>query len=466
MEDTYDVIVIGGGPGGYVASIRASQLGLKTALVEAQNLGGVCLNWGCIPTKALLQSAEMNTILNNAEKFGFKVGERSFDLKKIVARSRSVSEQLTQGVQHLMKKNKIKLIDGYGRLLGKGRVAIESSNGRQNEISAQHIILATGAHPRALPHIPFDGRVIWSSKEAMMPEKIPKSLLVIGSGAIGIEFASFYRQLGADVTIVELKDRILPLEDREISKLAQKYFEIQGLTIHTNALVTSVDVQNDSVQATIKLKQKVEESQAFDRVIVAIGVEANTTDLGLQNTKVNLDKGHIMTNEWMETDEPGIYAIGDITGGPWLAHKASHEGIICLDKILDVKGARPLQRTNVPGCIYSWPQIASVGLTEDAASELGHILKVGRFPFSGNGKAIAMGEADGLLKTIFDANTGELLGAHIVGAEATEMIQGFCIAKTLEATEQDLMQTIFPHPTLSEMLHESVLDAHDRAIHI
>lgn len=465
MENTYDVVIIGGGPGGYVAAIRASQLGLKVALVEAKHLGGVCLNWGCIPTKALLKAAEMNTMLAHAENFGFDVGKTTFDIKKIVARSRAVSDQLAKGVVHLMKKNKITVIEGYGRFAGPGKISVELDKGKTETLTAKHIILATGAHPRSLPHIPFDGKVVWSSTEAMTPEVLPKSLLVIGSGAIGIEFASFYRQLGVDVTVVELQDRILPVEDHEISLFAQKHFEGQGIKIHTNASVESVKVEGNNAHAILKLKDK-RENIVVDRVIVAVGIVPNTSDLGLDNTKVQFEKGHILTNEWMETGEPGVYAIGDITGGPWLAHKASHEGTICLEKIVGVEGVHPLKRTNIPGCTYSWPQVASVGLTEKAAKDMGHDLKIGRFPFMGNGKAIAMGETDGMLKTIFDVKTGELLGAHIVGAEATEMIQGFCIAKTLETTEHELMQTVFPHPTLSEMMHESVLDAHDRAIHI
>jgi dihydrolipoamide dehydrogenase len=462
---TFDVVVIGGGPGGYVAAVRAAQLGMKVAVVEEKHLGGICLNWGCIPTKALLRSSEINHLLHNASAFGFTVTGVSFDIQKIVQRSRAVAAQLSKGIGHLMKKNKITVLDGRGRLLGGGKLSV-TKDGKAEQVAAKHIIIATGARARTLPGLEGDGKLVWTYREAMVPEFMPKSILVVGSGAIGIEFASFYRNMGADVTVVEVMDRILPVEDEEISKFAHKQFEKQGMKIRTAAKVVKLDKAANSVTCHVEAGGKVEQI-TVDRVIMAVGIVANTEDLGLENVpKVKLDRNHIVTDEWLRTGEPGVYAIGDVTGGPWLAHKASHEGVICIEKIAGKNDVHPLEKSNIPGCTYCMPQIASVGLTEKAAKEKGYEIKVGRFPFIGNGKAIALGETEGLVKTVFDAKTGELLGAHMVGAEVTEMIQGFGIAKTLETTEAELMHTIFPHPTLSEMMHESVLDAYGKVIHM
>lgn len=459
-DKSFDLVVIGGGPGGYVAAIRAAQLKMKVALIEKEHLGGICLNWGCIPTKALLRTSELYHLMHRSEEFGIKVSGVEFDLNKVIERSRGVAKQLASGVKHLLKKNKVTVFDGEAALKGKGKISI---NGK-DEITAKNIILATGARARSLPGLEPDGTQVVTYKDAMVPQEMPKKLLVIGSGAIGIEFASFYKTMGAEVTVVELMDRVLPVEDEEISKFAQKQFEKQGFNIITGAKVNKLDKGAKEVTAHIEVKGKVE-TQKFDRVILAIGIVGNTENLGLENTKVKVDRGHIVTNEWLATDEPGVYAIGDVAGAPWLAHKASHEGVICVEKIAGQKDAHPLNKSNIPGCTYCHPQVASVGLTEKAAKDAGYKIKVGRFPFMGNGKAIALGEAEGLVKTIFDEKTGELLGAHMVGAEVTELIQGFGIAKTLETTEADLMHTVFPHPTLSEMMHESVLDAYGRAIH-
>jgi dihydrolipoamide dehydrogenase len=455
----FDLVVIGGGPGGYVAAIRASQLGFSTALVEKEQLGGICLNWGCIPTKALLRTAEIKTLIEHAEDFGLKVGPIKVDLKAVVDRSRKISAQLVGGIKHLMKKNKITVFEGHGRLKGGGKISVDTSAGTQ-EISAKHIILATGATARSLPGIEPDGKLIWAARHAMMPEALPKSLLIIGSGAIGIEFASFYRTLGTEVTVVELQNRILPQEDEEISTLAQKSFEKQGIKFLLGTSVEKLSKDKDSVKVSLQGKE-----QTFDRVVLAVGIVGNTSDIGLEKTKVKIEKGQIVVNEWSQTAESGIYAIGDVTGAPWLAHKASHEGIICVEKIAGLPHVQPLKVLNIPGCTYSLPQVASIGLTEAQAKAAGHDLKVGRFPYKANGKALALGETDGLIKTIFDNKTGALLGAHMIGAEVTELIQGFGIAKTLETTEAELMHSIFPHPTLSEMMHESVLDAYKQAIH-
>ena len=463
-DNSFDLIVVGGGPGGYVAAIRAAQLGMKTALVEANHLGGICLNWGCIPTKALLRSAEVHHLLNHADEYGFKISGIEFDLNKIVERSRKVAKQLSGGVKHLLKKNKVTVFDGYGKIAGKNKLNVEKDGKSIANLSSPHIILATGARARTLPGLEPDGKFIWSYKEAMVPDGMPGSLLVVGSGAIGIEFASFYKNMGVDVTVVEVLDRVMPVEDEEISAFAQKQFEKQGINILTSAKLTKVDKGDKNITAHIEKAGK-SEKITVDRIIMAVGIIGNTEDMGLEKTKVKIDRGHIITNEWLQTDEPGIYAIGDVTGPPWLAHKASHEGVICVEKIKGLNDVHPLNVKNIPGCTYCMPQVASVGLTEKAAKEQGYELKVGRFPFVGNGKAIALGEPEGMVKTIFDAKTGELLGAHMVGAEVTELIQGYGIAKTLETTEQDLMHTIFPHPTLSEMMHESVLDAYGRAIH-
>ena len=463
-EASFDIVVIGGGPGGYVAAIRAAQLGMKAAVVEREHLGGICLNWGCIPTKALLRCSEINHLLHNLDAFGFSADNVAFDLQKVVKRSRSVAGQLSAGVKHLLRKNKVTVIDGHARLQGGGRIGISVKNGSDQTITAPHIIVATGARARTLPGLEPDERLVWTYKEAMIPEAMPKSLLVVGSGAIGIEFASFYRSMGAEVTVVEILERILPVEDEEISAFARKAFEKQGMTIHTEAKVSALDKDADSVTATIEGKDG-QTRVTVDRVILAIGIVGNTEDIGLENTKVRADRGHIVVDEWLRTDEPGVYAIGDVVGPPWLAHKASHEGVICVERIAGVNDVHPLDTTNVPGCTYCMPQVASVGLTEEAARQTGREIRVGRFPYIGNGKAIALGEPEGMVKTVFDADTGELLGAHMIGAEVTELIQGFGVAKTLETTETELMHAVFPHPTLSEMMHESVLDAYDRAIH-
>lgn len=460
----FDVIVIGSGPGGYVAAIRAAQLGMNAAVIEANHLGGICLNWGCIPTKALLRSSETFHMLHKLEEFGLSAKDIGYDLKKIVERSRGVAGQLSGGIKHLLKKNKVTVFDGWGKLQGGGKVTVEKDGKTTDTLSGKHIIVATGARARELPGLEPDGKLVWTYKEAMVPEEMPKSLLVVGSGAIGIEFASFYRSMGADVTVVEVMDRVLPVEDAEISELAHKAFEKQGMKIMTNAKVTKLDKSKSNVKVSVETKKGTEQI-TVDVVISAVGIVANTENIGLEKTKVKLDRGHIITNEWMETAEKGVYAIGDVTGAPWLAHKASHEGIICVEKIAGQKGVHPMNKSNIPGCTYCHPQVASVGLTEAKAKEQGYKVKVGRFPFIGNGKAIALGEPEGLVKTIFDEKTGELLGAHMIGAEVTELIQGYGIAKTLETTEAELMHTIFPHPTLSEMMHESVLAAYGKAIH-
>jgi len=460
----FDLIIIGGGPGGYVAAIRAAQLGKNVALVEAKHLGGICLNWGCIPTKALLKSSELYYTLQKLDQYGLEAKSTAFDLTKIVKRSRDVAGQLVTGIKHLMKKNKVTVFDGFAKLAGGGKVSIDLNDKSKTEISAPHIILATGARPRVLPGIEPDEKLIWTSKEAMIPETMPKSLLVIGSGAIGIEFASFYRSLGAEVTVVEIMDRVLPVEDEEISVMARKAFEKQGMKIMTGAKVAKLEKSANNVTATIEAGGKTE-TQTFDRVISAVGITANTENIGLESTRVQVERGHIVTNPWCETHEPGVYAIGDVTAPPWLAHKASHEGIICVEKIFGVPGVHPLDTKKIPGCTYCHPQVASIGLTEAKAKEAGRAVKVGKFPFIGNGKAIALGEPEGLIKTIFDATTGELLGAHMIGTEVTELIQSYAVAKTGELVEKDLMHTVFPHPTLSEMLHESVLAAYGKAIH-
>lgn len=464
-ETSFDIIVIGGGPGGYVAAIRAAQLGMKVALVERAHLGGICLNWGCIPTKALLRSSEVYHLMKHADQYGLKVGNVSFDLEKVVKRSRDVAAQLTRGVSALMKKNKITVVDGHGKLAGSGKVNVENDGKLIAGLSGKHIILATGARARTLPGLEPDGKLIWTYKEAMLPDSMPKSLLVVGSGAIGIEFASFYRTMGAEVTVVEVMDRILPVADEDISAFARKSFEKQGFKIHTKTQVTALKKGKNNVTATLETDGKTSEL-VIDRVILAVGIVGNTENIGLENTKIKVEKTHVVIDKWCATAEVGVYAIGDLTGAPWLAHKASHEGVICVEKIAGVKDVHPLNVRNIPGCTYSMPQVASVGMTEKAAREAKYEVKVGRFPFMGNGKAIALGEPEGLIKTVFDAKTGELLGAHMIGAEVTELIQGYTIARTMEGTEADLMHTIFPHPTLSEMMHESVLDAYGRVIHM
>ena len=464
-DTTFDLIVVGGGPGGYVAAIRAAQLGMRTALVERDELGGICLNWGCIPTKALLRASEINHLLQHLDQFGFSARDISYDAKKVVARSRAVAKRLSDGVAYLLRKNKVTVFDGAARLASKGRLAVAKDGTAVAELAAPHIILATGARARSLPGLEPDGKLVWTYKEAMLPAAIPKSLLVVGSGAIGIEFASFYRDMGAEVTVVEVLDRILPVEDAEISDFARKSFERQGVAIHTSANVSGLKRGRDNVAATIEGGGKSTEL-TVERVILAVGIVGNVEDLGLDGTGVRVERTHIVVDEFLRTGEPGIYAIGDVTGPPWLAHKAMHEGVICVEKIAGSNDVHPLDVTNIPACTYCRPQIASVGLSEQAARDQGHEVKVGHFPFIGNGKAIALGEPEGLVKTVFDAQTGELLGAHMIGAEVTELIQGYTIAKTLETTEAELIRTIFPHPTISETMHEAVLDAYGRAIHI
>ncbi len=464
-DKNFDVVVIGGGPGGYVAAIRAAQLGMKTAVVEANHLGGICLNWGCIPTKALLRSAEVYHLMKHADQFGLSAKDISFDIGKIVQRSRGVAKQLSGGIGHLLKKNKVSVFDAYGKLLGKGKVELSKDGKKTDEITGKHIIIATGARARQLPGVEPDGKLIWTYREAMVPDFMPKSLVVVGSGAIGIEFASFYRTLGAEVTVIEMMDRVMPVEDEEISGLARKAFEKQGMKILTNAVTKKIEKGTNNVTVHVEVGGKIEKI-TVDRVIMAVGIVANTENIGLENVPgVKLDRGHIVTDGYLKTGETGVYAIGDCTGAPWLAHKASHEGVICIEKIAGQKDVHPMVKSNIPGCTYCHPQVASVGMTEKAAKEAGRDIKVGRFPFIGNGKAIALGEAEGLVKTIFDAKTGELLGAHMIGAEVTEMIQGYVIGKTNELTEAEYMHTIFAHPTLSEMMHESVLSAYGKAIH-
>ncbi|MBN8521366.1 MAG: dihydrolipoyl dehydrogenase [Alphaproteobacteria bacterium] len=464
-ETNFDIVIIGGGPGGYVAAIRAAQLKMKVAVIEANHLGGICLNWGCIPTKALLRSSEIHHLITHADQFGFEVKGVSFDIKKIVARSRGVAKQLSGGIGHLLKKNKVTVFDGFGKMLGKGQVVVQKDGKTLDTLSAKHIIIATGARARVLPGLEPDGKLIWTYREAMTPEIMPKSILVVGSGAIGIEFASFYRNLGAEVTVVEVMDKILPVEDDDISAFARKAFEKQGMKILTSAKTTKLEKGTNNVTVHIDVAGKTEKI-TVDRVIMAVGISANTENIGLESVPgVKLDRGHIVTDGYMKTGEPGVYAIGDVTGAPWLAHKASHEGVICVEKIAGAPDVHPMDKSNIPGCTYCMPQVASVGMTERAAKEKGLSIRVGKFPFMGNGKAIALGEPEGLVKTIFDAKTGELLGAHMVGAEVTEMIQGYVIGKTAELTEAEFMHTIFPHPTLSEMMHESVLDAYGKVIH-
>ncbi|MGH0035139.1 MAG: dihydrolipoyl dehydrogenase [Myxococcota bacterium] len=464
-ENAFDLVVIGGGPGGYPAAIRASQLGMNVALVEREHLGGICLNWGCIPTKALLRTAEIHHLLENLGEFGLAADNVRFDLEKVVKRSRKVAKRLTTGVKHLLKKNKVTVVEGTGRLAGPGRVAVEGGE-EPRELAASHVVLATGARARSLPGLEPDGERIWTYKEAMVPDSMPGSLLVVGSGAIGIEFASFYRQLGAEVTVVEVLPRILPVEDAEIAAFAHKQFEKQGMTLHTGSTVRSVRPQGDGCVAEIELGEDGSQELAVDRVILAVGITGNVEGIGLEGTGALVDRGHVVTDEWCQTGEPGVYAIGDLAGPPWLAHKATHEGVLVAEHIAGQPGLHPMNTELVPGCTYCRPQIASVGLTEEKAVEAGYEVRVGRFPFVGNGKAIALGEPEGLVKTVFDAGTGELLGAHMVGAEVTELIQGYVVAKNLETTEAELMHTIFPHPTLSEMMHESVLAAYGRALHI
>ncbi|MFK7876757.1 MAG: dihydrolipoyl dehydrogenase [Paracoccaceae bacterium] len=459
---TFDVIVIGAGPGGYVAAIRAAQNGLKACVVEREHLGGICLNWGCIPTKAMLRSSEVFHLMHRAKEFGLSAQKIDYDLDAVVGRSRKVAAQLSGGVGHLLKKNKVSVIMGAATVSAPGQVSVKTDKGTQT-LNAKNIILATGARARELPGLEADGDLVWTYKHALKPPRMPKKLLVIGSGAIGIEFASFYNTLGCDTTVVEVMDRVLPVEDAEISAFAKKSFEKQGMKILQKAMVKTLDRAKGTVTAHIEMGGKVE-THDFDTVISAVGIVGNVEGLGLEELGVKIDRTHVITDEFCRTGVDGLYAIGDIAGAPWLAHKASHEGVMVADLIAG-KHAHPVKPESIAGCTYCHPQVASVGYTEAAAKEKGYDIKVGRFPFMGNGKAIALGEPEGMIKTIFDAKTGELLGAHMVGAEVTELIQGYVVGRQLETTEEDLMNTVFPHPTLSEMMHEATLDAYDLAIH-
>jgi dihydrolipoamide dehydrogenase len=463
VAQNFDMIVIGAGPGGYVAAIRGAQLGLSVCVVEREHLGGICLNWGCIPTKAMLRSAEVFHLMHRAKDFGLSAEGIKYDLPAVVKRSRGVAGQLSGGIGHLLKKNKCTVIMGTATVTAKGKVSVKTDNGVE-DITAKNIVLATGARARNLPGLEADGDRVWMYKHALEPKYMPKKLLVIGSGAIGIEFASFYNTLGADTTVVEVMDRVLPVEDAEISAFAKKAFQKQGMKIMEKSIVKQLDRGKDKVTAHIETGGKVQKMD-FDTVISAVGIVGNVEDLGLEELGVKIDRTHVVTDEYCRTGVEGLYAIGDIAGAPWLAHKASHEGTMVADLIAG-KSAHPVKPETIAGCTYCHPQVASVGYTEAKAKELGYDIKVGKFPFIGNGKAIALGEPEGLVKTIFDARTGELLGAHMIGAEVTEMIQGYVIGRKLETTEEDLMETVFPHPTLSEMMHESVLDAYDRVIHM
>ena len=461
-SNLFDLIVLGAGPGGYVAAIRASQLGLNVAVVEREHLGGICLNWGCIPTKAMLRSAEVYHLAERAKEFGISAEKISFDLNKIVERSRKISGQLNQGVGHLLKKNKVTVLSGEAKLLDRSNVSI-NSDGKYEKITGKNIVLATGARARELPGMEADGDLVWTYKHALTPSRMPKKLLVIGSGAIGVEFASFYNTFGANTTIVEVLDRILPVEDEDVSSLAAEQFAKQGMTIKTGAKVQKLEKKKNQVVASIDFNG-VTEVLEFDTVISAVGIIGNIEGLGLEEVGVETKANHVVTDEYCETTASGIYAIGDLTGAPWLAHKASHEGVLVAEKIAG-QSVKPINPIAIPGCTFSYPQIASVGLTEAQAQKAGYKINVGKFPFIGNGKAIALGEKEGFIKTIFDTSSGELLGAHMIGAEVTELIQGYVIGQALETTEDDLIHAVFPHPTLSEMMHESVLDAHSRVIH-
>ncbi len=461
---TYDVVVIGAGPGGYVAAIRASQLGLKTAIIEREHMGGICLNWGCIPTKAMLRSSEVFHLMHRAKEFGLKADGIGYDLDAVVKRSRAVAKQLNSGVGHLMKKNKVDVVMGEPTLPAKGKVSVKTDKGTE-ELQAKNIILATGARARELLGLEADGDRVWTYKHALQPPHMPKKLLVVGSGAIGIEFASFYNTLGAETMVVEVMDRILPVEDAEISTFAKKSFEKQGMKILQKAMVKQLDRAKDKVTAHIEVNGKVEKHD-FDTVISAVGIVGNVEGLNLEGLGVKVDRTHVVTDEYCRTGVEGLYAIGDIAGAPWLAHKASHEGVMVAELIAGKNDVHPVKPESIAGCTYCHPQVASVGYSEAKAKELGYKVKVGRFPFIGNGKAIALGEAEGMIKTVFDEKTGELLGAHMIGSEVTEMIQGYVVGRQLETTEEDLMHTVFPHPTISEAMHEAVLDAYGRAIHI
>ena len=462
-QDSFDLIVIGAGPGGYVAAIRGAQLGLSVAVIEREHMGGICLNWGCIPTKAMLRSAEVFHLMHRANEFGLSAEGISYDLDAVVKRSRGIAKQLNNGVDHLLKKNKVTAIMGSATLAGNGRVTVTTKTGTQ-DLTAANILVATGARARELPGLEADGDLVWSYKHALTPKHMPKNLLVIGSGAIGIEFASFYNTLGAKTTVVEVLDRILPVEDEEISAFAKKSFVKQGMDIREKAMVKRLDRGKGTVTAHIEQNGKVT-TQTFDTVISAVGIVGNTEDLGLEALGVKIDRTHVVTDAYGRTGVEGVFAIGDLTGAPWLAHKASHEGTMVAELIAG-RSPHPVKPETIAGCTYCSPQIASVGLTETKAKAAGREVKVGRFPFLGNGKAIALGESEGMIKTVFDAATGELLGAHMIGAEVTELIQGYVIGQQMETTEEDLINTVFPHPTLSEMMHESVLDAYDRVIHM
>ncbi len=464
MSNSFDLIVIGGGPGGYVAAIRAAQLGMNVVCVERENLGGICLNWGCIPTKALLRSAEVYHLAKNGADYGLKIGSVEYDFDAIIKRSRGVAGQLSGGIKSLFKKNKVTHIAGEATFKSANTIAVKDAKGAASEVTGKNIIIATGARARELPHLKADGELVWSYRHALNPNVMPKKLLVIGSGAIGIEFASFFNELGSDVTVVEMMDRILPVEDADVSAFAEKSFKKQGMTIKKSASVTELKKGKNDVTCVVESDGKKEEI-IVDRVILAIGITGNVENIGLEQIGVKVDRGHIVIDEYGQTDVPGVWALGDVAGPPWLAHKASHEGIIAVEKMAGLPNVHPMDTSNIPGCTYCRPQVASVGMTEAAAKDAGHDVRVGKFPFIGNGKAIALGEAEGFVKTVFDKKTGELLGAHMIGAEVTELIQGYTVARTLETTEAELMHTVFPHPTLSEMMHESVLDAYGRAIH-
>lgn len=462
MAQNFDLVVVGSGPGGYVAAIRGAQLGLKVACIEREHLGGICLNWGCIPTKALLRSAEVFHLMERAGDFGLSAGKIGFDLDKVVERSRGVAKQLSGGIGHLFKKNKVSVFMGEAKLTGKGKLSVKTDKGTE-EVTAKSIVLATGARSRELPGLEPDGKQVWNYKHALKPPHMPKKLLVIGSGAIGIEFASFFNTLGADTTVVEVMDRVLPVEDAEISAFARKQFVKQGMKVMEKATVKKLDRAASKVTANIEAGGKTEKME-FDTVISAVGIVGNVEGLGLEEMGIKTDRSHVVTDEFCRTGVEGVYAIGDLAGAPWLAHKASHEGVMVAELIAGKK-PHPIKPNSIAGCTYCHPQVASVGFTEAQAKEKGYEIKVGRFPFIGNGKAIALGEPEGMVKTVFDAKTGELLGAHLIGAEVTELIQGYVVGRTLETTEAELMETVFPHPTLSEMMHESVLDAYGRAIH-
>jgi dihydrolipoamide dehydrogenase len=471
VADTYDLIVLGSGPGGYVAAIRGAQLGLKTAIVERELLGGICLNWGCIPTKALLRSAEIYHYMQHAKDYGLAADKISADIAAVVKRSRGVAKQLNAGVTHLMKKNKIAVHMGAGVLTAPGKLSVTDADGKKADIEGKHIIVATGARARDLPNLPADGKRVWTYRHAMTPPEMPTKLLVIGSGAIGIEFASFYNDMGADVTVVEMMDRIVPVEDADVSAHLEKALKKQGMTILTKATVDKIETGASAVKASIKDKDGKVTTTEFSHVIVAIGIVPNTENIGLDTLGVETERGHIKTTPLCATNVKGLWAIGDVTAPPWLAHKASHEGVIAAEAIAQALGNKDvhphaMDPRNIPGCTYCHPQIASVGLTEAKAKEAGYEVKVGNFPFIGNGKAIALGEPEGFVKTVFDARTGELLGAHMIGAEVTELIQGYTVGKTAELVEQDFMQTVYPHPTISETMHEAVLAAYGRVIHI